>query len=341
MTDNVFITKALLSAKHADVNFCGEKGRSLLVRLLERKQYRCDDKIDLIRVFLEEGADLEIADENGNSPLMIAASFGCVETVKLLLKHGSNVNSENKKGDTAMHLAALSLKLFDLDDNRHKFDYLDKNEAKIVELLIDKGASPDRLNKEGASPLWNAVWQNCFEVVQTLLAAGVNMDIIICGKDIECEAFCFHSRYIPPNDVTESLLKVALRHADIDILKMLREAGYVIRNKSEILNKEARHYAYSYRYGDTFYQDLIDDWIGMSQSPQRLESLCRARVRKCLDYKIHSKIEQLDIPIPLKKGLLFKDILPSQRRLEDRVDTEVDDYDYYDQRLSEASAYWR
>ena len=156
------------------------------------------------------------------------------------------------------------------------------------------------------------------------------------GKDIECcSRFCHHSCYTPPEGITQSLLEVALKQADVDIIMLLREAGYDIRNEIEILNKETRHYAYSYKYGDTFYQKLIDDWIGLSNSPRRLESLCRAKVRKCLGYKIHSKVEKLDIPIPLKNGLLFKDIFPSQRRLDGRVDSEVDNYD---QCLSEMAA---
>ena len=98
------ITETLLSSKHVDVNFCSKYGQSLLVSLVERKE---DDDIDLIRVFLEAGANLEIADKHGNTPLMIAAKNGCVETVKLLLQHGSIVGSENKIGDTALHLAAF------------------------------------------------------------------------------------------------------------------------------------------------------------------------------------------------------------------------------------------
>ena len=204
---------------------------------------------------------------------------------------------------------------------------LDQNEAKIVELLIDKGAIPDKANKEGATPLWNAVWQDCFVVVQTLLAAGVKMDIKVCGKDIECcSRFCYRTRYTPAQGVTESLLEVALRQADIDILMLLREAGFDLRNEMEILDKETRQYIYSYKCGDTFYQNIIDDWISTSQSPRSLESLCRAKLRKCLGYKIHSKVEQLGIPVPLKNGLLFKDIFPSQRRLDDRVDSEADEY---------------
>ena len=293
-----YITETLLSAKHADVNFCREDGSSLFINLLQIKAYRCDDEIEHVKVFLDAGAYLDIADEYGNSPLMIAAKCGCVETVKLLLKHGSNVSAENKKGDNAMHLAALS-----------ENDY----QAQIVELLIDKGASPDKLNREGATPLWNAVWQDSFKVVQTLLAASVKTDIKLCGKDTEYSRFDFYSLCTPPVGVTQSLLEVALKQADIDIIMLLREAGYGIRNETGILNKETRH---SYKHEDTSYQKLIDDWILTSQSPSRLGCLCRAKVRKCLGYKIHTKIEQLDIPKQFKTGLLFKNIFPSQRRVE-------------------------
>ena len=333
-SNHASITKTLLSAKNVSVDFCTGKDSSLLITCVKRSEYKCDDDIDHVRVFLEAGANLEKADEYGNRPLMIAAKYGCVETVRLLLKHGSAVNCMNDEGNTAMHYAALSEKSFWCGDNLHSFDYLDENEAKIVALLIENGADPDIPNKEGATPLWYAVSQDCFEVVQTLLAAGVKMNIKICGKEPEIPMFDFRGWYSPPEGVTQSLLEVALERADADIIKLLIEAGYDIQKETGMLNKESsRNNIYSYRYQDNMYQDLIDDWISSRESPRRLESLCRDKIRKCLGHKIHRKVEELDIPIPLKNGLLFKDVLPSQRRLDDRVDSEEEDCNQYLQEL--------
>ena len=321
------ITEVLLSSKHTDVNFCGEDGRSLLVTLLDRNEYRCDDVIDNVRVYLEAGADLMLTNEHGNTSLMIATKFGCVQTVKLLLKHGSNVDTVNKTGDTALHLAALCEKSFFCGDNLHGLDYLDENEARIVELLLEHGANPEIVNDEGATPLWYAVFQDCFEVVQTLLAASVEIDLQVCGKP---NADIYYRYSWEPRGSTGSLLEVALKKADIDIIMLLREAGYDIHKQMKILNKETSLYDNYYdenTCGDSVYKNLIDDWIVTSQSPRTLESLCRAKVRKCLGYKIHKNIEQLDIPKQIKNSLLFRDILPSQRRLDSRIDTDAEDYD--------------
>ena len=129
------ISKTLLSAKNVNVSFCEKNTGSLLCSLLQSLEFRCDDNIDHIKVFLEAGADLALADKYGSSPLMIAAHYGCVETVRLLLQHVPNVNTTNYEGDTAMHLAAKWSSRY-----HYQWNVLDENLAKIIELLLEKGA---------------------------------------------------------------------------------------------------------------------------------------------------------------------------------------------------------
>src|SRR5437764_9373486 len=94
--------------------------------------------ITLMRRLLEDGADANIATTNNTTPLMVAAGIGWVEgvtteqgakenleTVRLLLELGADVNAVDGDGRTALHGAA------------HK----GRNE--IVQMLVDHGAKLD------------------------------------------------------------------------------------------------------------------------------------------------------------------------------------------------------
>ena len=63
----------------------------------------------------------------GNTALMRATIHGHIETARLLLDSGANVNYKRKDGDTALLIA------------------IEKNQAEIVQLLLDRGARvPDQ-----------------------------------------------------------------------------------------------------------------------------------------------------------------------------------------------------
>jgi ankyrin repeat protein len=101
---------------------------------------------DLMRFLKEAGADPALTPRNNNTLLMAAVGIGRVagtsrstteevmETAKLAIEWGSDVNAANDAGDTALHSAAY------WGDNA------------IVQYLVDKGANVDPKNKLGNTP---------------------------------------------------------------------------------------------------------------------------------------------------------------------------------------------
>lgn len=107
--------------------------------------------VPYLRLLVELGADSQLANADGCTPLMAAAGIGtlapteeagteteCLDTVVYLLGLGADVNVVDQNGETAMHGAAY------------------KSLPKMVQFLADKGAKIDlwnRKNKYGWTPL--------------------------------------------------------------------------------------------------------------------------------------------------------------------------------------------
>ena len=75
------------------------------------------------RLLLEAGGDVGETDEDGYTPLLLAAYFGHPEVCELLLERGkANVEETNSLGNTALKLAAM------------------ESHVSTVALLLSKGA---------------------------------------------------------------------------------------------------------------------------------------------------------------------------------------------------------
>lgn len=71
---------------------------------LRRELYANTTK--MLRLLIEEGADVNATDRYGRTALMHAAAAGHLEAVELLLEHGAHVWPQDEKGKSALHHAA-------------------------------------------------------------------------------------------------------------------------------------------------------------------------------------------------------------------------------------------
>ncbi|HET9952021.1 MAG TPA: ankyrin repeat domain-containing protein [Candidatus Eisenbacteria bacterium] len=78
-------------------------------RLLHRTVYH--DSVDVARVLLEFGADVNVVDDNGLTPLHMAAREGNAELIRLLLAKGARIDARNKWNWTPLHFAASQKQL--------------------------------------------------------------------------------------------------------------------------------------------------------------------------------------------------------------------------------------
>ena len=116
------------------------------VTVQQLKEYVFTNNVDNLKIFLEQyinnGNDVDVQDNEGNTLLMFASKFSNTESsidcVKLLLEYGANPNLREKHGQTALILAAQF-------SNRTSTE-------KTVELLLQYGADPDSQDEERTAP---------------------------------------------------------------------------------------------------------------------------------------------------------------------------------------------
>ena len=62
----------------------------------------------ILKLLLEKRADIDVKNDDGQTPLIVAVTKGELEIVRLLIKKGANVNAVDDDGKTALRYASGS-----------------------------------------------------------------------------------------------------------------------------------------------------------------------------------------------------------------------------------------
>ena len=66
------------------------------------------NNFELVKLLVSNGADVNIANNNGDTPLIDAAYLGKLENLRYLLANGADVSLKNNQGKTAFDVAKSS-----------------------------------------------------------------------------------------------------------------------------------------------------------------------------------------------------------------------------------------
>ncbi|XP_065176701.1 ankyrin-3-like [Sycon ciliatum] len=165
------VTRMLLDAG-ADPNaFDGSPGRPpLLVALCNERHANIDSAIQLqlADILLQHGADPDEGDTI-RTPLIAALLENddaevALRAMLLLMKHGANVNADNRHGETALHRC---MKMF-----------CSKNEWTLVEELLKYGADPNQRDNSGYNALHIAAQCMSAKGIHLLLRHGADINAV-------------------------------------------------------------------------------------------------------------------------------------------------------------------
>jgi len=183
---------------------------------------------DILQLLLENsffGGGLDVRDRVGKkSALLLAAEYGKIDQVKLLVKHGGGLESKDRLGDTILHKAVRS------------------GNASLVSWLCGLGEKKtiklNARNKKRETPLLLATTR---EVAAVLLAAGADASAVNAdGFTIQClaarsgharllEYILVHTRRRGDGDLTSSCVTTPLHQAalngNLECLRVLLMSG--------------------------------------------------------------------------------------------------------------------
>ena len=216
----------------------------------------CDGQVDLVKILLDTGTDLNIVDNFRDSSLHAAIYGHCnPKTIQKLIDHGAHVNAVNKDGATPLLLACSraqteSVRLLLKAKTDLDMTYADGDSCihaaiagdcskEIIQEIIDYGADVNGVNKRGRTALLFSCFYRQMDSVKILLAAGADPTIadeegftcLHAAVDGRCntetlQALIDYGAHVDAKrkDGTNALMR-ACRTGQSEVVKFLLEAG--------------------------------------------------------------------------------------------------------------------
>ena len=166
--------EATFSDQINDTNPASQRRRMLTVKRMKLEEMKQKENRQLsisflnaakrarkctLLLLLEKGADVNCRNNDGYTPLMLAARTGVRRVVKLSLKAGANVNDVNWNGDTALVCAVR------------------KGCDNCANELIARGADVNIINCEGNTALLYAAEVADEKSLELLIKSGADVNI--------------------------------------------------------------------------------------------------------------------------------------------------------------------
>jgi ankyrin repeat protein len=150
-----------------------------------------DADVHAVRKLIEDGADVNARDAEGNTPLILASFYASPRCVALLLEMGADANAANQAGVTALIRAATSyektrslveagaevrVRTADLGNTPLILAARRAGNSRTVKLLLERGANATERDHAGISPIISGAASGDLETVRFLLDAGAKAD---------------------------------------------------------------------------------------------------------------------------------------------------------------------
>lgn len=144
----------LLCRKGADLNVKNDEEETVLLATLNGWRFANgigQEYEQIAMALIDCGADLQVSNQKGQTPLHFAVQYAFRDLTKHLLSHSVDLNARDQNGSTPLHYAVSA------------------NREKMVKRLIKQGADREIPDNKGRKPLEIASEKGYLEIVELLL----------------------------------------------------------------------------------------------------------------------------------------------------------------------------
>jgi ankyrin repeat protein len=164
----VNVVKALLdkhAANGAPVDFldvASEDGITPLIAASSEGHAEC------VKMLIDAKADVNAKDKDGTNSLMAASARGHLEVVTALLAAGANVNDQNTDGHTALMFAY---------NGKNQVETLMERYNQFVREAASSGEGKEEVDDNGTGPIIKEALKNHTSLVELLIKSGANQSL--------------------------------------------------------------------------------------------------------------------------------------------------------------------
>jgi ankyrin repeat protein len=222
-----------------------------------------------VDVLLRNGADIDLPDPDGVSPLLLAIMNANWDLAGQLIQAGADVNQWDIFGEAPLFTAVGQRRL--VDGGRASIDPQNKsNGLAILNALLERGADPNMqlffrpanvrgaTNTRGATPLVRAANNGDLEVVTLLLKHGADATLYMADRQTPIHAVLAGRS---PEPQALELIRV-LRTAGTDL-----NVVALVNHEEEVRGGTALHYAVRKRYKEVI-KELASSGIDLNARDQ-------------------------------------------------------------------------
>lgn len=210
-------------------------------------------QMEVVKMLVERGIDVDASSYEGVTPLMYAAQNGDIKIINYLIGKGADVNARPENKVTAL-MGAVRTEQYEAVDlllaSGARVDAKDEysltplmhaaayNYPGIIGALVDSGANMEAGDWNGTRPLMMASYYNCIEAADVLLDKGADAD----GRDkfgftplmVAVQHGDYHMAWLLLDRGADPALKnegglhamaLAVMQGDEDMVELLAESG--------------------------------------------------------------------------------------------------------------------
>lgn len=161
--------------------------------------------VEVVKALIKGGADIEIKNKDGETPLLLAVKENKYDIAKFLINNGSDVSFVRKDGRSML------------------IEAVDEKDLRLTELLLKKGVAIDYKSRQNPPALFEAIDKGKIEIVKILLKEGADIEM----KDKKERTALMYALDEGESEIAQLLIK-----ADADVNAQTKDGWTVLMEAS-------------------------------------------------------------------------------------------------------------